>query len=225
MLKVRKPSDGNGVIADRDAPLGTDAALDFVGDQEVPDEGALDVAPVGAGHESTGAVADYAELGEHVARVLQAANEAAARIRLDAEADAERIAEESRQEATTTLSEANRDADKVLFEADQRRAEADEAAKATRGAADTYADQQRREAQAQASRLIAEADQDARRRAQAAEERHKALTADVVRTEERLQQLVGGLRDLAARLEEVVHPRGSDADSDAADPPPADDVE
>jgi hypothetical protein len=156
--------------------------------------------------------AEYAALGEHVASVLKAANEAAARIRREAQDDAQRIADASRQEALATLSEANH-ADKVLFEADQFRLEAEEGAKATCAAAEAYAEQHRREAQEQASRLIAEADQEAARRARETAQRYRTLQDDVVRTEQRLEQLVGGLRELASRLEDVLQPTVSDGDA------------
>jgi type IV secretory pathway VirB10-like protein len=215
MLKVRKPSTGRGALADSDPTMGSatdfDAVLEVAGDA---DSGADDTRGLPADAEGT---ADYTELGEHVASVLHAANEAAARIRQEAEEDAERIADASRKEAMATLSEANRDADKLLFEADQRRAEADEAAKATRTAADAYADQQRREGHAEASRLIAEADQEAARRAHAAADRYQTLRDNVARTEDRLDQLVAGLRELAARLDEVLRPDASNPGRPATD--------
>jgi hypothetical protein len=224
MLKVRKPPLGRAAAADPKKSVGHGHRPDSQSDPKsdgrshpVANDGDRSgdqpQGPAG-GEESreTAAVGDYAELGEHVAGVLKAANEAAARIRQEAAIEAERIAEVSRKEATTTLAEANRDADKLLFEADQRRAEANETAKATRKAADAYAGQQREEAEAHASRLIAHAEQEATQRASVAEKRHKTLEDNIDRTELRLEQLVAGLRELASRLESVVHPNGAGAE-------------
>jgi hypothetical protein len=232
MLKVRKPSNGRGAIADDDAPhvpreAPADRRLEETMEVEIdrqlgPDQGGDSphaVSPEGDLLESTVGDAEYAELGEHVASVLRAANEAAAKIRHEAAIDAERIAEATRSEAMATLSNANREADRLLGEADRRRVEADKAAKATRGAADAYGDEQRRDAHAQAARIIAEADQEAARRADATAERYEALQDHVGRTEERLEQLVAGLRELASRLDEVVHPRAPGADVLVTDAP------
>jgi hypothetical protein len=217
MMKVRKPSIRHGDVADRDAPLGVpDAAADggleaalVGGDQELigadaPRGGSAD----GDARASSADVAEYAEVGEHVAGVLRAANEAAGKILEEAQNDAERIAEATRSEAFATLSNANREADRLLGEADQHRVEADEAARATRQTADAYGEQQRRKAHAQAARIIAEADQEAARRADETAERYQTLQDHVGRTEQRLEHLVAGLRDLAARLDDVLHPGG-----------------
>jgi uncharacterized protein YoxC len=204
MMKVGKPSNGRGAVADHDAPLGVSEELAVDAAWEVGVESDDEVV------ETIDEAAAYAEVGAHVASVLKAADEAATRIREEARDAAERIAEASRQEAATTLREANRDADKLLFEAEQRRAEADEAAKAVRDAADAYADQQRNEAHAQASRVIAEAEQETA-------ERYETLQDNVVRTEERLERLVAGLRELAAGLEDVVHASASADEREATD--------
>lgn len=215
MVKVPKPSMRRGEGADQAAAidsrvatgfsLDADAALDTGREPATVDPRGF--APDTDEHERADVPDDYAGLGEHVVSVVKAADEAAAKIRQEAADDAARIAAASKGEANAILSEANHDADKLLFEVEQRRAEADRAADATRRAAEEYADQQRREAQEHASRLIAEADQEAARRAQATAERYDTLQDNLVRTEERLEQLVGGLRELAQRLEDVLGSR------------------
>jgi hypothetical protein len=237
MLKVRKPSNGRGAIADEDALLappqaaadrGLEEEAEVETERQVGNEEAGDsphaVSPEGDLLESSAGAAEYAELGEHVASVLRAANEAAARIRQEAATDAERIAEATRSEAMATLSNANREADRLAGEADQCRVEADEAAKATRRAAEAYGDEQRREAHAQAARIIAEADQEAAHRADALAERHEVLQDHVGRTEERLEQLVAGLRELASRLDEVLHPGAPAADEHVTYAPSAEEA-
>jgi hypothetical protein len=230
MLKVRKPPTGRGDVADGDAPLelsdtSADGALEVAleveaaeavdGDQELV--GADGASADGDARASSVGAAAYAELGEHVANILEATNEAAAKILQEAQNDAERIAEATRSEVLATLGSANREADRLLGEAEQRRAEADEAARATRQAADGYGEQQRREAHAQAARIIAGADQEAARRADETAERYQTLKDHVVRTEERLEHLVAGLRDLAGRLDDVLH-SGDVGDERAASP-------
>ncbi len=143
-------------------------------------------------------VVDYAELGEHVASVLKAAELAAIEIRTQAE-----------QEAAAQVSEAGRQAGKILHEAEGLRAETEEANRLMREQAEAYAGRTRRDADVEASKVLQSAD------VRDEEVRERVLREDIERTEERLTELGVGLRDLAARLEELV----------SADRPPADEVD
>ena len=149
-------------------------------------------------------VVDYAELGEHVASVLKAAELAAIEIRTQAE-----------QEAAAQVSEAGRQAGKILHEAEGLRAETEEANRLMREQAEAYAGRTRRDADVEASKVLQSAEEGAAIRVRDEELRQRVLREDIERTEERLTELGVGLRDLAARLEELV----------SADRPPADEVD
>jgi type IV secretory pathway VirB10-like protein len=134
---------------------------------------------VGADRQNGEPPVDYAKLGEHVASVVEAA-----------EVAAERIREEANREAATTLSEA-----------DRIRAEAEEATKIMREGAVADAEAKRREAEADAASVIASARQEEAREAKVAEERLATLQEQIESTEKRLNQLAGGLRNVAVQLE------------------------
>jgi hypothetical protein len=124
----------------------------------------------------------FAELGQHVARVLATAREAAERIEADARREADLTLERAQAEADELLGAAQENAAKVEAEAARKRQAADEAA----------------------AELVARAEWQARDRARAAEERQQALDENVKRTEERLRKLVSGLREVARRLDVLV---------------------
>jgi hypothetical protein len=211
MLKARKRIARRTVVAERTAVAEHQPSND-------PDSGPADqqasVPEDGSNGHNVERGADYTKLGEHIATVLKTAKEAAERITDEAHNDAERLRERSQEETSTRLAEANLEAAKMLSEADQRRVQTEEASKAARERADTYANEKRREAEAKASKAIADAEQVAARRARAGEERQRTLRENVDLTEKRLEQLAAGLRDLAGRLETLVHPNGVPAPGD-----------
>jgi hypothetical protein len=149
-------------------------------------------------------VVDYEELGKHVASVLKAAELAVQGIRTQAE-----------QEAAAQVSEAGRQAGRILHEAEGLRAETEEANRLMREQAEAYAGRTRQDADVEASKVLQAAEEAAATRAGDEEVRQRALRANIERAEERLTELGAGLRDLAARLEELV----------SADRPPADEVD
>jgi len=158
-------------------------------------------------------VTDYGKLGEHVTSVLEAANAAAAKIRDEARAGAERLAERTRNEATALLEKAGQEADKVSLETEHLRAETEKEVRETRQRANDYAAEKRREAEGEAAAIVARAEREASEHTNAAQERGSALASNVALSEERLRQLVGGLRDLAGRLEELVQAEPPSEDS------------
>lgn len=159
---------------------------------------------------------DYADLGRHVASVLEAAREAAARIQADARSEAASTLERSKADAESALAEARRKAEELEAEAKRMHADAEKAARDVRSEADTYAEEKRADADEAASEVVARAERAARERARGAEERQRVLDENVERTEERLRRLVTGLRELAGRLDVLVDSDGLEDLADAA---------
>jgi hypothetical protein len=159
--------------------------------------------------------ADYGKLGEHVTSVLEAANQAAAKIREEARSTAQEIAERAQREAGTWLEKARAETEKLSHEASRLRIEAEEESLEMKERANAYDTEKRREADRQASALIAGAKREASEHTKAAQERGAALAKNIELSEQRLRQLVAGLRDLAVRLEELLQ-AAPDASADAA---------
>jgi cell division septum initiation protein DivIVA len=160
-------------------------------------------------------LADYGKLGEHVTSVLEAANKAAAKIREDARTNAERVAKQSQTEARALLEQAQEHAEKVSRESESLRAEAKKESREMTQRAEAYVAEKRREAEAEATGILSRARRESSERTRSAQERRSALAKDVALTEERLGQLAGGLRNLAVRLEELVHGGPGQAKSDS----------
>ena len=116
----------------------------------------------------------YANLGEHVASVLRAAEDAAEQIKADAQLAAE----------------------EVVQGAQRVRREAEEYAEDIRVAVESYANQQRREAEEEARRATAGAEAEARALREAAQEMARGLEGE---TERRREQLREDTRDLEDR--------------------------
>jgi cell division septum initiation protein DivIVA len=155
-------------------------------------------------------------LGEHVTSVLEAANQAAAKIRDDARTNAERVAKQSQNEASALLEQARGHAEKLSRESERVLAEAKKESRAMTQRAEAYVAEKRREAEAEATGILSRARREASEHTRAAQERRSALANDVALSEERLGQLVGGLRNLAVRLEELVHAKPEQAESGSA---------
>jgi membrane protein involved in colicin uptake len=144
---------------------------------------------------------DYAQFGEHLSSVLQAANEAAKKLEDDARAEAERLRKRTQSQAASTLDSARQESEKLLAEAERQRTEAENEINQTRKQAETYAAEKLRDAEAQAADIVSRAEEVAKTRSIAAEKRSRELEANVELAEERLQQLATGLVDFASRLE------------------------
>jgi hypothetical protein len=150
---------------------------------EYTELGSLETVQTGRASDGRAVVPDYAQLGEHVSSVLQAASEAAK---------------------------------KIEEEALWLRTEAESESKKARQRAERYAAEKQREAKAEAAAVVARAEEVAHARASAAEERYRTLETNVELTEERLQRLVAGLYDTAARLESLVErPPTPEADEES----------
>jgi vacuolar-type H+-ATPase subunit H len=152
-------------------------------------------------------VDDYGHIGEHVAAVLRAAESAAMEITARAEED-----------AAKQVSEAARQAGMILHEAEGIRAETEDANRLQREQADAYAERTRKDAEVKAADLLQAARLAVTTRAHEDEERQRVLRKDIDLTEARLSELGTGLRDLAARLEELVATDRPTADAPAERP-------
>jgi hypothetical protein len=148
--------------------------------------------------------ADYGKFGAHVTSVLEAANEAAAKIRDEARVNAKEIAEHAQRDAASWLEKARADTDELSREANRLRIDAEEESRELKERANAYATEKRREADRQASSLLSQAKRDASEHTRAAQERSAALAKHVELSEQRLRQLVDGLRDLAEKLEAIL---------------------
>jgi hypothetical protein len=158
---------------------------------------------------------DYAQFGDRVASVLQAAEEAAQQIRADARAAAQQMTRQAEQEAKARLEESRREADRL-------RAEADAESRNTREAAQAYTANHRREAEEHAARLLSDAETQARASREAAEamvqrieESARSLEEEVREQERmirgRMQRYLAGLRDASAQIETVLGETERDA--------------
>lgn len=122
---------------------------------------------------------DYTDVGDRVAAILNAAEEAASGIRTDASRQAERLRADAETEANALLQERRREAD---LEAERVLSSATEDAEALRTAAEA------------ATRRIAEVGQ----------QKLEGLRAEARALEGRFEAAVDDLRDLTAQLEDVV---------------------
>ena len=165
---------------------------------------------------------DYGKLGEHVTSVLEAANMAAAKIREDARANAERVTTQSQSEASALrllhppVEVSRGHAEKLSRESERLSAGAKKETRELARQAEAYAAEKRREAEAEAASILSGARREASEHTRAAQERRSALAKDVALSEERLGQLVSGLRNLALQLEELVRPDPEPATSNSA---------
>lgn len=213
----RQEDEGMGKKSDRGIPADEVPTVARLSDYTVhPDSSetwAGEAAQLGAQEaEAVELPADYGKLGEHVTSVLEAANEAASKIREEARTAAQEIAEHAQREAGTWLERARAETEELSHEASRLRIEAEEESREMKERANAYATEKRREADRQATAFLARAKREASDYTRAAQERSATLAKNVELSEQRLRQLVGGLRDLAIRLEELL--QGSPASTD-----------
>ena len=151
---------------------------------------------------------DSADIGEAVAGVLRAAEDAAERMRADARAEAAAILDRAQGSASSRIEELTR-------EAERTRSDTEGYAQDVRSAVDSYGTQQRREAEEASRRILADAEEHARAVREAAEEmagqiegeartRHETLREEIRILEERRQQALDRLRDLVLELNDFL---------------------
>ena len=149
----------------------------------------------------------YTDVGDAVAGVLRAAEEAAEKIKSEAHTQAQEIVERAKGDASTRVDELTR-------EAERTRHDAEDYARDIRQAVDTYGTQQRREAEEEARGILGDAEEQARATREAAQEmalqiegdarrRQERLREDVRSLEERRQRVIESLRDMASQLNDL----------------------
>jgi cell division septum initiation protein DivIVA len=214
--EIDEPGVGEEARASAGSPTVSRLA-DYTGHESEPKDRRTETATrtVDADNEAE-PTTDYGKLGEHVTSVLEAANKAAAKIQDDARTNAERVAKQSQNQASALLEQARGHAEKLSRESERVLAEAKKESREMTQHAEAYVAEKRREAEAEATGILSRARRDASEHTRAAQERRSALANDVALSEERLGQLVGGLRNLAVRLEELVHAKPEQAQSGSA---------
>jgi vacuolar-type H+-ATPase subunit E/Vma4 len=156
---------------------------------------------------SAGPARGYTDVGDAVAGVLRAAEEAAERLKAEARTQAQEIVERAKGDASTRVDELTR-------EAERTRRDAEDYARDIRQAVDSYGTQQRREAEEEARGILADGEEQARATREAAQEmalqiegdarrRQERLREEVRSLEERRQRVVESLRDMAAQLNDL----------------------
>jgi cell division septum initiation protein DivIVA len=156
-------------------------------------------------------------VGEHVESVLQAAEDAAARLVEEAEAHAKRIREDAERDAASRVDEARGTAARLTEEAQQFHSEARATADEVRATAEEEASTRRADAEEEAARLRADAERDASTFVERTAARYEDLVNDTALAEDRLRRLVGGLRDVADRLDDLLEPAEEDEPSEPTD--------
>ena len=131
-------------------------------------------------HES--APPDVTELGDRVAAVLRAAEEAAEQIRTDAQAAAEQVRRQAEQEAKARLEDSRREAVRVLSDAETQ-------ARASREAAEA---------------MVQRIQESARSLEEEVREQERMIRG-------RMQRYLAGLRDVSGQIEAVLHETERDA--------------
>lgn len=158
-----------------------------------------------AGTQQIGA---YADIGDAVAGVLRAAEEAADRIRSEAKTQAREIVERARDDASARIAELTR-------EAERTRGDAEDYARDIRVAVESYGTQQRRDAEEEARLILGDAEEQARATREAAQEmalqiegearrRHELLKEENRSLEERRGRVLHDLREMAAQLDDLI---------------------
>jgi hypothetical protein len=146
----------------------------------------------------------YAQVGEHVASVIRAAETAAAALSEQADSEAAAIRNAALAEAAQMVKDAQAEAEQLRAKASELGKSAKAEAEKARQEADAYAAQRRRDADEAAAKVLQEAEQAAAGELHDALAREEAQRRAIARTEQRLGDLAGGLHDLARHLEELV---------------------
>ena len=170
----------------------------------------------------------YTQVGEQVASVLAAAQQAAQEIRTTALEEAERIRDEAEADAASTRDEAGRVEEQTRRKSEALRAEADEYGREAREAADRYVATTREQVEDEAASRRAESEQEALEKHRSAEQRardietealqrRKAIIEEAERSEARLEQLLVVFRGMTSQLEELLRAEQAGGAADAQD--------
>lgn len=169
---------------------------------------------------------NLATVGEEVDAVLRSAHEAAARIRQAADEEATRVRNEAVGTAASEVAAARRVAEDERAEAARLRAEATAYFQDARAKADAFAEQRRSEAAQEAARIVADAERSREAAAAEAERKLREATAnerqrletlqgEVERHEERLKSILAASRGMTGQLEALLERSRAETGSDA----------
>lgn len=176
----------------------------------------------------------FAEVGAGVAAILEAAEQAAEKIRADARKQAAELIHEAEEAVGARLQALTKDGQRVREEAEEEasrvREEAESDARDMRLAVEAYGTKRRREADEEADRTLSEAESRAeellsraelksREADEAAAARSVALREEVRRLEERRRRVVDTLRKISLHLEDALD--GEQTTQDPAHEPTA----
>lgn len=128
----------------------------------------------------------FRELGEETTRILEAAEEAAEKMRTRASEESRDLVEEARREATEAREDAEQEANRVLEEAR------------------TKAQEERERANETATQVLEEARSSARETLNTAEQRHREITDTVRELDELRARLVDDLRSVSEAIDGAV---------------------
>ena len=169
--------------------------------------------------------ARFSELGEHVASILDAAEQAAERIRSEAQRTADQLVNKAKAVAAARVKEAEAAAQTL-------RSEAEDEARDTRLAVEAYGSRRRREADEDADRLVADAERRAaairdaaesaaRELEQSSRARHEQFRERVRLLESRMLQGLEVLRETSSQIESFL---AAPPDQQREEPTMADDL-
>jgi len=171
--------------------------------REVEEQAHADEPPT-APHTAEGAALDLTRVGDHVAKVLAAAEEAAAKLRAEADLEARTTRENAAKAAADLTAHAEEKAQAERAAARRALEEAEATAAGLRADADEYVEERRRQADEQAALIVRDAERRAARIAETAADRHRIVLSNIEASESRLTELAKSMRLVAGTLDEVV---------------------
>lgn len=216
---VAYPTAENEQAAARVDPDLTEAKA-VPSDVEPPEATSRRAAPEDAPERAT--PHDTGRVAAHVETVLQAAEDAAGRMIEEARAEAEQIRAGAERQAASELEAAQATATRLQEEAERAHAEALAAAAEARRAAKDDAASLRAQAEEHVTKMRSGIEREAASARAAAESHYEDLLSDTAFAEGRLRRLVGGLREVADRLDNLLEPEetgSAEMNDDALDEP------
>ena len=151
-----------------------------------------------------GAASDLTQVGDHIAKVLTAAEEAAEQLRAEADLEARQTKEEAAKAAEELKTRAEEEAHSERAAARRILEEAEATSAGLRADADEYVEERRRQADAQAELIVRDAEDRAARIAETAADRHRVVLSNIAASEKRLTELATSMRTVAGMFEEVI---------------------
>jgi hypothetical protein len=150
------------------------------------------------------ALSDLENIGDHIASVLGAAEEAARTLRAEAQKEASSARGEAERMAEELRARTSEEVESMRAAAQKQVEEAEDESSRIRTEADRYAEERRRQAELQATQIVRDAERRAATLADVAAERHRVLLANIDSSESRLRDLAKSLSTVATALEGLV---------------------